>query len=287
MPASPSSLWQRGQSWRSSSLPIRHGSRSAGPAHVSGLVWSDPGQYVSTLKSYVIPKPASPLGWLFGFNGLVIDGQYLGFGLVLVLFGGLVAWRRDLRLWFFAIVGLAFLLLSLGAANPLFGFLPVLENILPNRFDQIVYLSVAIMLGIVVDHSYASVTRWYKAARSGDVHPEAPAVEGQARRINPGTTDRAHKPWVGWAGRTRRPDGRGDRPRSHRGLPLSERPHPRSVVIPHPFVVSDCRSASGTEAGALGPAGQSQRGELLDLAGRRWHALCHGRRSRIEWHGRQ
>ena len=172
----------------------------AGPAHVSGLVWSDPGQYVSTLKSYVIPKPANPSGWVFGFDGLLIDGQYLGFGLVLVLFGGLVAWRRDLRLWFFATVGLASLMLSLGAANPLFGILPVLENILPNRFDQIVYLSAAIMLGIVVDHSYASVTRWYEAARSGDVHPEAPAVEGQARRINPGTTDRAHKPWVGWAG---------------------------------------------------------------------------------------
>jgi hypothetical protein len=172
----------------------------AGPAHVLGLVWTDPGQYVSTLKSYLIPKPALRLGWLFGFDGVLISGQYLGLGLVVVLLGGLVAWRRDLRLWFFAIVGLAFLTLSLGAANPLFGFLPVLENILPNRFDQVVYLSAAIMLGIVVDHSYASVTRWYTAARSGVGHPEAPPVEGQARRINPGTTDRAHKPWVGWAG---------------------------------------------------------------------------------------
>ncbi len=171
----------------------------AGPAHVSGLVWSDPGQYVSHLKNYLIPSRASPFGWQFGFDGLLISGQYLGLGLVVVLLGGLVAWRRDLRLWFFAIVGLASLALSLGAANLLFGFLPVLENILPNRFDQVVYLSAAIMLGIVVDHSYASVTRWY-AVRSGVVHPEAPPVEGQARRINPGTTDRAHKPWVGWAG---------------------------------------------------------------------------------------
>ncbi len=171
----------------------------AGPAHVSGLVWPDPGQYVSYLNSYLIPSPAIPLGWQFGFDGLLIDGQYLGLGLVVVVLGGLVAWRRDLRLWFFAIVGLASLALSLGAANLLFGFLPVVENILPYRFEQIVYLSAAIMLGIVVDHSYASVTRWY-AVRSGVVHPEAPPVEGQARRINPGTTDRAHKPWVGWAG---------------------------------------------------------------------------------------
>jgi hypothetical protein len=172
----------------------------AGPAHVAGLVWPDPGQYVSHLKSYLIPNPASSLGWQFGFDGLLISGQYLGLGLVVVLLGGLVAWRRDLRLWFFAIVGLASMTLSLGAANPLFGFLPVLENILPSRFDQVVYLSAAIMLGIVVDHSYASVTRWYTAARSGVVHPEAPPVERQARRINPGTTDRAHKPWVGWPG---------------------------------------------------------------------------------------
>ena len=171
----------------------------AGPAHVSGLVWPNPGQYVSHFKSYLIPNPASSLGWQYGFAGLLVSGQYLGLGLVVVLLGGLVVWRRDLRLWFFAVVGLAFMTLSLGAANPLFGFLPVLENILPNRFDQVVYLSAAIMLGIVVDHSYASVTRWY-TARGGVVHPVAPPVEGQARRINPGTTDRAHKPWVGWAG---------------------------------------------------------------------------------------
>ena len=172
----------------------------AGPAHVAGAVWPDPGQYVSHLKSYLIPSPASSLAWQYGFDGLLISGQYLGLGLVVVLLGGLVAWRRDLRLWFFAIVGLASMTLSLGGANPLFGLLPVLENILPSRFDQVVYLCAAIMLGIVVDHSYASVTRWYTAARSGVVHPEAPPVERQARRINPGTTDRAHKRWVGWPG---------------------------------------------------------------------------------------
>ncbi len=172
----------------------------AGPAHISGLVWPNPGQYVSHLKSYLIPNPASPSGWQYGFDGLLISGQYLGLGLVVVLLGGLVVWRRDLRLWFFAIIGLAFMTLSLGAANPLFGFLPVLENILPNRFDQVVYLSAAIMLGIVVDHSYASVTRWYTAARSGVVHSVAPPVERQARRLIPRTTDRAHKPLVDWAG---------------------------------------------------------------------------------------
>ena len=55
------------------------------------------------------------------------------------------------------------------------------------------------MLGIVVDHSYASVTRWSMAARSGVVHPEAPPAQEQARP-NPGTGDRSPKQRVGWAG---------------------------------------------------------------------------------------
>jgi hypothetical protein len=168
----------------------------AGPAHVSGLVWLDPAQYVNHLKSYVIPLASSPFGWLYGFNGVLISGQYLGLGLVVVLLGGLVAWRRDLKLWFFAVLGLVFLILSLGAANPLFGSLALVENILPNRFDQVVYLCAAIMLGIVVDHTFASVTRRY-AVRSAV--PEAPKASEQVREINPGTTDRAHQPRVSWS----------------------------------------------------------------------------------------
>ena len=155
-------VWRRGQSWQVVLLAYPAWLTLAGPAHVSGSVWGGTSvQYVSHLKSYVIPNPAILLGWQYGFDGSLISGQYLGLGLVVVLVGGLVAWRRDLRLRFFGILGVASVALSLGAANPLLGSLPVFENILPNRFDQVVYLSVAIMLGIVVDHSYASVTRWY------------------------------------------------------------------------------------------------------------------------------
>ncbi len=166
----------------------------AGPAHLSGVVWSDPGQYVSHLKSYVIPNPPIALGWQYGFDGLIISGQYLGLGLVVVLLSGIVAWRRDLRLWFFAIVGLASVPLSLGAANPLFGFLPLLENILPNRFDQIVYLCVAIMLGIVVDHTHSAVNYRYTAWRDRSVDQDAQLAQGLARPLL--ATGRSR----GWAG---------------------------------------------------------------------------------------
>ena len=240
----------------------------AGPAHVSGSVWGDLGQYVSHLKSYVIPNPAILLGWQYGFDGSLISGHYLGLGLVVVLVGGLVAWRRDLRLRFFGILGVASVALSLGAANPLLGSLPVFENILPNRFDQVVYLSVAIMLGIVVDHSYASVTRWYTSRASGVAHPER-----DPERLGGRTRCRS----VGLA--ARRTDGRGDRARSHRPLPLPESPHSRSVVVPSPFVVPNCRSAPGAEAGAPRFAGRHQRGEPHDLAGCRWHSLCRRRRN--------
>jgi hypothetical protein len=172
----------------------------AGPAHVSGLVWIDPGQYVSHLTNYLLPHQALPLGWQYGFDGLLISGQYLGIGLVVVLVGGLVVWRRDLKLWLFALVGLASMALSVGALNPIFGSLPLLENVLPDRFDQVLYLSAAIMLGIVVDHSYATARQWYTAARQGAGHPAAALAAESERGVDPGAPRRAHTRRAGWAG---------------------------------------------------------------------------------------
>ena len=85
---------------------------------------------------------------------------------------GMVVWRRDLRLWLYAFTGTR-PWRSPKAANWLFGLLPVLENIVPSRFDIVVYLCSAVMLGIVVDHTYSSANHWYRAT----------AVESPARRL--------------------------------------------------------------------------------------------------------
>ena len=199
-PLRPSRSDRRRQSWRPSCSPIRPGLHSPDRRTCRALSGPTPVSTWPTRRVYLIPECAVSVGWLYGFDGPLISGQYLGIGLVVVLLGGLVAFRRDLRLCFFGIIGLVFVSLSLGAANPLFGSLPVFENILPNRFDQVVYLCVAIMLGIVVDQSYAWVTRRH-AVRGSVVHPEALPGEGQAEPQPSGHGwAGAEAPSVGWTG---------------------------------------------------------------------------------------
>jgi 6-pyruvoyl-tetrahydropterin synthase related domain len=140
-----------------------------GPAHLSGKIWPlDLGSYVSDPKDYLLPARAIPLGWQYGFNGVILSGQYFGLGVAAVIVVGLAVWWRDLRLWLFALVGVLSVALSLGAGNPLFSFLPLLENVLPNRFDAMLYLCAAVIVGLVVDHTYRAVNGWYAASQRDD-----------------------------------------------------------------------------------------------------------------------
>jgi hypothetical protein len=174
----------------------------AGPAHLSGSIWPLAlDQYVSHLKEYFIPPPSvSAVSYGYGFNGLILSPQYLGIGLLLVLAGSIVAWRRDLRLSLFALIGVFSVALALGAANPVLGNLPLLENILPYRFDYFVFLSAAIMLGIVVDHTHTSVNCWYARARRGVVDRKTVPAEELGQGIGSQSRDPARKPPRGWAG---------------------------------------------------------------------------------------
>jgi hypothetical protein len=118
-----------------------------GPASLPGPIWPVPlSQYASHLKWYVLVPPATN------------TDQYLGLGLALVLLCGLLIWRRDRRLWLFGTVGLISIVLALGTLDPIFSLFPLLENIVPTRFNAVVYLAVAVMLGIILDHVYAAVS---------------------------------------------------------------------------------------------------------------------------------
>jgi hypothetical protein len=158
-----------------------------GPAHLSGNIWG-PHSYLSyggTEPRYLL-LPSAPsalatsLGHQFGgYQAPTLSPQYLGLGLVAVLAVGLVAWRRDLRLWLFAAVGVTAVLLSSGLQFHswtlwrLFVHWPQMDNIIPSRFLLIIYLAAAVMLGLIVDHTYATVgdrlhlrgpTSWWPAA---------------------------------------------------------------------------------------------------------------------------
>ena len=141
-----------------------------GPVHVSGRVW--PSLYLgfegTTAKAYLWPTPASPGYTLFsyrvgGYQGPTLSGQYVGIGLALVAVVGLLVWRRDRRLWFFGAMTVVSVVLSLGASRTVWlpwqvlAGQPVLQNIIPSRFLVVTYLSLAVILGVVVDRTRDAV----------------------------------------------------------------------------------------------------------------------------------
>ena len=139
----------------------------AGPAHLSGPVW--PGRKLGTygvvLKDLVIPtrntsayvRLAERVG---GYQGPWLSPDYLGIGAILVVVGGLILWRRDRRLWFFAAVTVASFILGLGTRTGLdlpwqfVARLPLLHNVIPDRFLLITFLCTSVMIALIVDHAY-------------------------------------------------------------------------------------------------------------------------------------
>ena len=142
----------------------------AGPAHTSGRVWPtlELGLEGATLKAYVWPTPASAGFDVFthrvgGYQGPTLSGQYVGLGMLVVAVVGLVVWRRDRRLWLFGTLAVIAAVLSLGASPSTWlpwqvaTNQPLLQNIIPSRFVLVTYLSLAVMLGVIVDHTRRSV----------------------------------------------------------------------------------------------------------------------------------
>ncbi len=161
----------------------------AGPAHLSGPVWG-PGVRLSyggaTLAGFLRPLPpsaaATALARRFGgYQAPTLSGQYLGVGLVAVLVLGLVAWRRDRRLWIFGSVGLIALGFSLGLEPDwwtpwrLVVRAPLMVSVVPGRFVLVAYLCAAVMLGLVVDHAHRA------AGRGAPLRAERPASRPTAR----------------------------------------------------------------------------------------------------------
>jgi hypothetical protein len=144
----------------------------AGPAHLSGLVWPRfyPAYGGTVAKQFVLPAPALSTGFfgsamsrvVGGSQGPVLSSEYFGFGAVVVVVGGLVAWRHDRRMWLLAVMAAISAVLSLGANRHVFlpwqlaAHLPQLENISSSRFVLFTYLCVAGLLGLIVDHCHTA-----------------------------------------------------------------------------------------------------------------------------------
>lgn len=166
-----------------------------GPAHLAGSVWGpgDIGSFGGTaLGSYFLPASPNPISTALdhqfgGYQAPTFSAQYLGLGLVLVLVVGTAIWRRDRRLWLFGILGAISVPLSFGLRQGswtpwrLFMVLPEFENIIPMRFLTVTYLAAAVMLALILDHSYAEVSRRVAAASASKAAAQSPPDERSAR----------------------------------------------------------------------------------------------------------
>lgn len=146
----------------------------AGPGHFNGPVWPTSGgsngvaTSATLLQHYVLTAPpqvgSARLDHLTGgYQGPILDDQYFGIGLLMVLVVGVAVWRRDRRLWLFGAIGVISVVLSQGSGTSvwlpwrLVAGLPLFEDVYPYRLVFITYLAVAIMLGLIIDHTYQAV----------------------------------------------------------------------------------------------------------------------------------
>ncbi|MGH9083725.1 MAG: hypothetical protein ACRDWN_10320, partial [Acidimicrobiales bacterium] len=145
----------------------------AGPGHLSGPVWADipvlggirPSTFVVAFPAGGGPGPVE----LGGYLGPTLPASsYVGWGLLALAAVTLVVWRRDRRLWFLAVMALVSGSLMLGVRRgswvpwDLFSRLPVVRNVIEQRFVVFALLALCAMWAIGLDR--ASRLRWRPAA---------------------------------------------------------------------------------------------------------------------------
>jgi hypothetical protein len=145
----------------------------AGPAHLSGLVWLiTPSSFglVNSLKDNVVPlapsRAAQTVSHLIGgYQGPTLASEYFGVGILAVALGGLLAFRRDRRLWLATSTAAIALLLAAGTEPHrwsvwrLFGTLPLFENVWPLRIDFVVLICASIVISLVMDSAVMAEER--------------------------------------------------------------------------------------------------------------------------------
>jgi dolichyl-phosphate beta-glucosyltransferase len=135
-----------------------------GPAHLSGLVWPNIGAIGGYIgSSFVSPDfihGSNVYTALGGYEGTALPSSaYLGWGMLVVLAAGTAMWFRERILWFFGFVLALCMVCSLGARKGqweparLFAHLPVIKNVIEQRFMAFGFLAAAVMLALIIERT--------------------------------------------------------------------------------------------------------------------------------------
>jgi hypothetical protein len=154
-----------------------------GPAHLSGLVWPGiaPGQ--ASIRSFFDAVPGQTLWWVPHW-GRFMRPTYLGPALVATLVVGAVFWRRDRRLVAMVAVAAVVAWLALGERYAFGAWhyldrLPILRNVMNERFAGLLFLPVGIALALVLDHLVA----WRPGRAGGTGSARAPLFGALAAAV--------------------------------------------------------------------------------------------------------
>jgi hypothetical protein len=126
-----------------------------GPGHFVGPIWPDIAPAQASLRSFVVAVPGTVLWWSL-HSGRFVRPTYLGPPLIATLLAGLVAFRRCGRLWAAVAVAGVVAWLALGqhyafAAWHYAHQLPVLRDVMNERFAALLFLPAGLALAVVLD----------------------------------------------------------------------------------------------------------------------------------------
>jgi dolichyl-phosphate beta-glucosyltransferase len=142
-----------------------------GPAHLSGVIWPNIGMVGGYIGSSFVSKNIIPgtnvYTALGGYQGALLlpSSAFLGWGLIAVIVAGLIAWFRDLRLWFYTFLLALCISLSIGVVKGqweparVLAKIPVIDNVIEQRFMAVGFLAAAVLLTLLIDKTHAAARR--------------------------------------------------------------------------------------------------------------------------------
>jgi dolichyl-phosphate beta-glucosyltransferase len=142
-----------------------------GPAHLPGLIWPNVGVIGGFIPASFVTTEYPPRLHSFlplsGYQGAPLaSSAYLGWSFLAVMVAGLAVFWRQRRLWFFGFAFAVCVVFSLGERRGqwepawIFSRIPVVDNVIEQRFMAIGFLAAAVILAIIVERVHHAVPDW-------------------------------------------------------------------------------------------------------------------------------